>query len=63
MIQKIVILQNNEFNIDYFNKIVIDLESIGVKVEDEDQAIMLLNLLPKVYKSFRDTIKYGHFDI
>lgn len=34
---------NNEKYIDEFTKMVIDLESIGVKVEDEDQTIMILN--------------------
>ncbi|KAJ9697302.1 hypothetical protein PVL29_009202 [Vitis rotundifolia] len=36
-------------NIDEFTKLVLDLESLGVKIEDEDQAVILLNSLPKVF--------------
>ena len=35
------------------------MESIEVKVEEEDQAIFLLNSLPKAYDNLRDTLKYG----
>ena len=33
--------------LDEFNKLVLDLESLDIKVEDEDKAIILLNSLPK----------------
>lgn len=37
---------------------MIDLENISVKVEDEDQTIMILNSLPSSYLTFVETIKY-----
>ena len=46
-------------NIDEFTKLVVDLESLCVKIEDEDQAVILLNSLPKVFDQLRDTLKYS----
>ena len=31
-----------------FNKVILDLENTDIKVEEEDQAILLLSYLPKV---------------
>lgn len=45
--------------IDDFNKILDDLSCIDVAVQDEDQAIMLLNALPKSYEQFKDPIIFG----
>ncbi|WVZ02271.1 hypothetical protein V8G54_023077 [Vigna mungo] len=42
-----------------FSKIVDDLENIGVKLEDEDKAVILLNALPKTFEHFRDALLYG----
>ena len=45
--------------LDEFNKLVLDLESLDIKVEDEDKTIILLNSLPKSLKYFKETLKYG----
>ena len=44
-------------NIDEFPKLVLDLEILGVKIEDEDQAMIFLNSLPKVFGQLRDILK------
>ncbi|GJS67950.1 retrovirus-related pol polyprotein from transposon TNT 1-94 [Tanacetum coccineum] len=44
--------------IDEFNKIVLDLENIEVKFEDEDLALLLLTSLPASYEHFVDTLLY-----
>ncbi|MFQ6650255.1 hypothetical protein Gotur_023570, partial [Gossypium turneri] len=36
-----------------------DLKNVEVKVDDEDQAILLLCFLPSSYKSFKETLIYG----
>nr|GEV22883.1 retrovirus-related Pol polyprotein from transposon TNT 1-94 [Tanacetum cinerariifolium] len=46
-------------HIDEFNKIVLDLENIEVKFEDEDLALLLLTSLPALYEHFVDTLLYG----
>jgi gag-polypeptide of LTR copia-type len=37
-----------------FTSIVNDLDKLGVKIENEDQALLLLCLLSASYKAFRD---------
>ena len=41
-----------------FSSIINDLDKIEVKIEDEDQALLLLCSLPSSYNSFREAI-YG----
>nr|GEU92531.1 retrovirus-related Pol polyprotein from transposon TNT 1-94 [Tanacetum cinerariifolium] len=45
-------------HIDEFNKIVLDLSNIEVKVKDEDLALLLLTYLPVSYEHFVDTLLY-----
>jgi len=42
-----------------FTSILNDLGKLDVKVEDEDQALLLLCYLPTQYKSLRDMMIYG----
>lgn len=45
--------------LDGFNTCLDDLENIGVVLDVEDKAIMLLNALPKSYENLRDTLLFG----
>lgn len=45
--------------LDEFNKIILDLENIEIKIEDEDQALLLLRSLPTEYESLSDALLYG----
>ena len=45
-------------NMDEFKKLFQDLESMSIEMNDEDQAVILLNSLPKPYENFVDTLKY-----
>ena len=38
---------------------MLDLTNVGAKIDEEDQAIILLSSLPKPYKNFVDTTLYG----
>jgi len=42
-----------------FFSIINDLDKIEVKIEDEDQTLLLLCSLPSSYKSFKEAIIYG----
>ncbi|GKA43077.1 hypothetical protein Tco_0735737 [Tanacetum coccineum] len=46
-------------HIDEFNKLILDLANIDIKIEDEDQALMLLTLFPSSYENFVETLLYG----
>ncbi|PON84365.1 hypothetical protein TorRG33x02_198250, partial [Trema orientale] len=46
-------------SIDEFTKLVSDLESLNIKLDEEDQAIFFSNYLPKQYDQLRDTLKFG----
>ena len=46
-------------HLDKFDSLIMDLKNVEVKIEDEDQAILLLCSLPQSFKYFRDTMIYG----
>ncbi|GJX67378.1 hypothetical protein Tco_0303105 [Tanacetum coccineum] len=46
-------------HVDEFNKLIGDLANIGVDIDDEDQALMLLTSLPSSYDNFVETLLYG----
>ena len=50
-------------HIDDINLMIPDVEVVGIKVEDVDQAMILLTSLPSSYDNFCDTILYGRFDV
>ncbi|KAI4313020.1 hypothetical protein MLD38_037799 [Melastoma candidum] len=45
-------------HIDNFNHIVLDIQGVDVKIDDEDQALILLCSLPSSYENFVDTMSY-----
>ena len=45
-------------HIDEFTSIIIDLENLEIKYEEEDLALILLRSLPASFKNFRDTLIY-----
>ena len=47
-------------HLDEFNSILIDLNSMDVKIEDEDKAIMLVISLPTSYEHFKQILPYGN---
>ncbi|KAL5788067.1 hypothetical protein ACOSP7_005016 [Xanthoceras sorbifolium] len=46
-------------HIDEFESLIMDLQNLDVKIDDEDQALLLLYSLPSSYRHFRETMLYG----
>lgn len=46
-------------HLDEFNYIILDLQSIYVKIEEEDEDLLLLCSLPSSFKHFRETFFFG----
>ncbi|XP_073112178.1 uncharacterized protein [Elaeis guineensis] len=46
-------------HLDEFNSIIMDLKNIDIDIDSEDQALIVLCLLPPSYKTFVDTLLYG----
>ena len=46
-------------HLDNFNRIILDLQGVDVKIENEDHALILLCLVPNSYENFIDTMLYG----
>ncbi|KAL8153408.1 hypothetical protein V2J09_011168 [Rumex salicifolius] len=42
-----------------FSSILIDLENLDIKIEDEDKAVLLICSLPPSYKHFKEIMLYG----
>lgn len=51
--------KNLDKNIDAFTKLVSDLASLDVELSEEDQAVILLNSLPRRFEPLVHTLKYG----
>ena len=47
-------------HLDEFNSIILDLESLDVKIIDEDKVIFLVLSLPASYKHFKEILLYNN---
>ena len=50
-------------HLDEFNKIVLDMKNLDIKLEDEDQALIVLCSLPASYENFVNSMLYGRESI
>lgn len=46
-------------HLDEFNQIVMDIKNIGIKLEEEDQALLLICSLPPSYENLSNSMLYG----
>lgn len=51
---------NLQVHVNAFKNILVDLTQLGVKVEDDDKAIILLCSLPSSYDHLLSTLIYGN---
>ena len=51
-------MSNIRSHLDEFNRIVLDLKNIDVKINDKNQTLILLCSLPHLYVHFVDTMLY-----
>lgn len=51
--------KNLDKNLDVFTKLVSDLASLDVELSEEDQAVILLNSLPRRFEPLVHTLNYG----
>lgn len=42
-----------------FHKIIDDLENIEVKIDDDDNDLLLLSSLPRSFENFKNSLLYG----
>ncbi|KAL8477708.1 hypothetical protein ACS0TY_029850 [Phlomoides rotata] len=54
--------RNLSEQLDTFNRYVDNLKDLGVKLEDDDKALMILNALPKSLENFEDAVLFGRQD-
>jgi len=52
-------IQNHLYD---FNSIIIDLESMEVKIEDENKVMFLVVSLPSSYRYFKEILLYSNHD-
>lgn len=45
-------------HLDDFNEIMLDLRSVDVKIDEEDQDIIILSSPPKSYENITETLLY-----
>jgi len=48
-------------HLDEFNSIIIDLENLDVKIDDEDKVVLLNVSLPPSYQQFKEIMLYGNY--
>jgi hypothetical protein len=47
-------------NLNEFNSIIVNLESLDLKIDDEDKTILLAVSLPPSFKHFKEIMLYGN---
>lgn len=56
---KMAVDKNLSEQLEEFNKSVDDLESLDIKLDDDDKVLMLLNTLLKSFENFKGTLIFG----